>query len=69
MHAYAADDELRDSRTPDDHDRGGDMGGLDSENPKNELREKKNLWLRGQFLADTTYRVMAIVATMPNKPT
>jgi phosphate-selective porin OprO/OprP len=64
MHAYAADDELHESPTPDDHDRASDMGGLDSENSKNELRDKKQLgivyispdkrffinpWLRGQF--------------------
>ena len=64
VHAHAADAAPDESATLVDHDRAADMGGLDSETPKTELKEKKQLgieytsphkrfsinpWLRGQF--------------------
>ena len=43
MHAHAADDVLTELPTPVDHDRAADLDGLDSENPKAELKDKKRL--------------------------
>ncbi len=64
MQVHAADDASQESPTPEGHRRANDMGGLDSENPKTDLRKKDHLglefmspskrfyinpWLRSQF--------------------